>query len=226
MRSAGHRARGRYTALSADLRRCTVSGHGGSRGRDPGYDDWFDEPEPPTETQSGANRGVYEDAEEVWVLPEEDEARAPRGQREIVIGGRTLTTTQVAIIALSVLALFFAILAAFGVFNGSKAAAPPVTTPHARRSHRDRQTTTPTTTTADGAGADADRSSPATQGAQVKILQQALTALGFSAGTADGDYGPATQNAVERFQVAKNLGQDGVVGPADAHRAAEGAARG
>ena len=41
---------------------------------DPGYDDWFDEPEPPTETQSGANRGVYEDDEEVWVLPEEEDA--------------------------------------------------------------------------------------------------------------------------------------------------------
>jgi hypothetical protein len=35
----------------------------------PGYDDWFDESELPTETQSGANRGVHEDAEEVWALP-------------------------------------------------------------------------------------------------------------------------------------------------------------
>src|SRR5436190_796813 len=44
---------------------------------DPGYDDWFDEPEPPTETQSGVNRGVYEEAEEVWVLPEDEGAGSP-----------------------------------------------------------------------------------------------------------------------------------------------------
>ena len=88
---------------------------------DPGYDDWFDEPEPPTETQSGVNRGVYEEAEEVWVLPEDEDARSP-GQRELVIAGRTLTMTQVAILALSLLAIFFAILAAAGVFNGSKTA--------------------------------------------------------------------------------------------------------
>ena len=92
----------------------------------PGYDDWFDEPDLPTETQSGANRGVYEDdADEVWVLPEDEDDRSP-GQREIVIAGRTLTMTQVAIIGLSVLAVFFAILAAAGVFNGGKPAAAPV----------------------------------------------------------------------------------------------------
>src|SRR5579884_3415623 len=87
--------------------------------RGPGYDDWFDEPEPPLETQSGANRGVYEDVEEVWVLPEDEEPRG--GQREIVIAGRTLTVTQAAIIALSVLAVIFALLAAAGVFNGHPA---------------------------------------------------------------------------------------------------------
>src|SRR5436305_6110980 len=95
--------------------------------RDPGYDDWFDEPELPTETQSGANRGAYEEAEEVWVLPEDEDARSP-GQREIVIAGRTFTATQVAIIGLSVLAIIFAILAAAGVFSGNKTAAPPTPT--------------------------------------------------------------------------------------------------
>ena len=38
----------------------------GREERDPGYDDWFDEPEPPSESRSGANRGAYEPVEEVW----------------------------------------------------------------------------------------------------------------------------------------------------------------
>jgi hypothetical protein len=179
--------------------------------RDPGYDDWFDEPELPTETQSGANRGVSEEGEEVWVLPEEDDERA-HGPREIVIAGRTLTATQAAIIGLSLLAIFFAILAAFGVFNGSKTAPPPpvTTTPRVTVTV---QNTTPANTTP-SATAPQQTLKPGDTGAQVKVLQQELKALGFSPGTPDGDYGPSTQNAVERFQVAKSLDEDGIVGPA------------
>jgi hypothetical protein len=179
--------------------------------RDPGYDDWFDEPELPTETQSGANRGVYEEVDEVWVLPEDEDARSP-GQRQIVIAGRTFTTTQIAIIALSVLAIFFAILAAAGVFNGSKAATPPVaTTP------KQVTVTVPATTAANTnpvSAAPEQTLNPGDTGVQVKKLQQALAAVGFSPGKPDGVYGPATKVAVERFQVAKGLGEDGVVGPA------------
>jgi Putative peptidoglycan binding domain len=177
----------------------------------PGYDDWFDEPAPPTETQSGANRGVYEDdADEVWVLPEDEDDRSP-GQREFVIAGRTLTMTQVAIIGLSVLAIFFAILAAFGVFNGGK----PEATPVAPRVVTHTVTAQPTTAanTNPSVPAPAQTLKPGDTGPQVKTLQQALAALGYSSGTPDGVYGPSTQNAVERFQVAKGLDEDGIVGP-------------
>src|SRR5437764_5906029 len=176
---------------------------------DPGYDDWFDEPEPPTESQGAVNRGVYEEAEEVWVLPEDEGAGSP-GQRELVIAGRTLTMTQVAIIGLSVLAIFFAILAAAGVFNGGKPAAAPVapTVKHVT------VTVQPTTAanTNPSAPAPAQTLKPGDTGSQVKTLQRALAALGYSPGTPDGDYGPSTQNAVERFQVAKGLAEDGIVG--------------
>jgi hypothetical protein len=178
---------------------------------DPGYDDWFDEPEPPTETQSGANRGVYEDAEEVWVLPEDEDARSP-GQREVVIAGRTLTMTQVAIIALSLLAILFAILAAAGVFSGNKTSAPPVT-PTVKHVTVTVPTSTPTNT-GPTAEAPAQTLKPGDQGPQVTTLQKALAALHFSPGKPDGDYGPSTMNAVERFQIAHNLGEDGIVGPA------------
>ncbi len=183
----------------------------GRQERDPGYDDWFDEPEPLTESQSGANRGVYDDdADAVWVLPDEEGIHS-RGRREIVIGGRTLTTAQAAIIAASVLALFFAILAAAGVFNGKKAAVPPVTTPSPPRVTV--TVTNPTSTpTAPATEAPSQTLSPGAMGQQVKILQRALTTLGFSPGKADGDYGPSTKTAVERFQVAHSLAEDGVVG--------------
>jgi hypothetical protein len=182
----------------------------GRHERDPGYDDWFDEPEPPTETQSAVGRGVYEDADEVWVLPEEDFAGA-RGRRQIAVGGRTLTTTQAAIIAVSVLAIFFAILAAFGVFNGTKAAAPTVPLPK-KPPPVNTQTSTPPVTKP-STGAPDQTLKPGDQGEQVKLLQKALAKLGYSPGTPDGDYGVATKVAVERFQIAQNLGEDGIVGP-------------
>ena len=178
----------------------------------PGYDDWFDEPEPPTETQSGANRGVYEDAgEEVWVLPEEEEAGS-HAQREFVIGGRHLTMTQVAIIGLSVIAVILAIAAAAGAFDSGKAAAPPVSTPTVKPPATTTNTTPANTTSA--VTAPSETLKPGDTGTQVKDLQRSLAALGFSPGTPDGDYGPATQVAVEKFQVAKGLAEDGIVGPA------------
>jgi hypothetical protein len=175
--------------------------------RGPGYDDWFDEPEPLTETQSGVGR-AYDSVDEVWVLPEDDFA-GPRRAREFVIGGRTLTTTQLAIIAASVLALFFAILAAAGVFNSKKAAAPPVTLPKPVTVTVNTATTAVTPPTVQ---APAQTLLPGATGSQVKILQRALASLGFSPGKADGDYGPSTQIAVEKFQVSKGLAEDGVVG--------------
>lgn len=177
--------------------------------RDPGYDDWFDEPEPPTETQSAVSRGPYEDAEEVWVLPEEGDR--PQRRREIVVAGRTLTTAQAAIIGVSILAIFFAILAAFGVFNGSKPAPLRVAPPPPKHTATSTQTSTATNTTPT-TQAPSQPLNPGDTGPQVKLLQQALTKLGFSPGKPDGDYGINTKVAVERFQAAKGLGQDGVVG--------------
>jgi hypothetical protein len=177
---------------------------------DQGYDDWFDEPEPLTDTQSGANRGVFDDGEEVWVLHDDDAAhhRAHRG--EITIGNWTLTTTQAAIVGVSILALVLAILAATGAFSSNKAAVPPVTTPTAPATVTVTQPkTTPKQPTTE---APQQTLNPGDTGEQVKVLQQALTALGFSPGKADGDYGPTTQAEVEKFQLSKQLTPDGVVG--------------
>jgi murein L,D-transpeptidase YcbB/YkuD len=50
------------------------------------------------------------------------------------------------------------------------------------------------------------------KGASVIALQNALTTLGYPAGTADGTYGATTAQAVTAFQTAKNLTADGVAG--------------
>lgn len=57
-------------------------------------------------------------------------------------------------------------------------------------------------------------STPLMQGEDVRQVQQALINAGFDVGTkgADGQYGPATQTAVKRFQQARGLLVDGVVG--------------
>ena len=177
---------------------------------DPGYDDWFDEPEPLTESQSGANRGAYEDVEEVWMLPEGEAARDRPHPGEITIGNWTLTTTQAVIIAVSIIAVVLALLAATGAFSSNKAAVPPVTTP--RPPATTVTVTNPATNATPPAQAPQQTLNPGDTGAQVKVLQQALTALGFSPGKADGDYGPATQSEVEKFQTSKGLTADGVVG--------------
>jgi hypothetical protein len=51
------------------------------------------------------------------------------------------------------------------------------------------------------------------KGAEVKKLQQVLTSKGYSTNGADGVFGPATEAAVKKFQQAKKLTVDGVVGP-------------
>jgi lysozyme family protein len=176
---------------------------------EPGYDDWFDEPQPLTESQSGANRGVYEDAPEVWALPEDEAPRGGGHGGEITIGNWTLTTTQAAIIAVSIVAVVLAILAAAGAFSSGKAAVPPITTSPLPKTVT---VTNPATTTTGTPQAPQQTLNPGDTGAQVKLLQQALTALGFSPGKADGDYGAATQAEVEKFQTSKGLTPDGVVG--------------
>lgn len=50
------------------------------------------------------------------------------------------------------------------------------------------------------------------KGSDVKNLQQALNAKGYSL-TVDGEFGPSTQAAVKNFQRANGLTDDGVVGP-------------
>jgi hypothetical protein len=75
-------------------------------------------------------------------------------------------------------------------------------------------TTTPATTTPNVTSVPTDTTlRPGDSGSSVTSLQQALTQLGYEAGTADGTYGPATTAAVAAFQKAEGLTEDGIAGP-------------
>lgn len=50
------------------------------------------------------------------------------------------------------------------------------------------------------------------KGVYVAVLQDALTTLGFNPGGIDGVFGTNTKNAVIRYQKARNLIPDGIVG--------------
>lgn len=62
---------------------------------------------------------------------------------------------------------------------------------------------------------------PYLHGADVRLLQTALNALGFACGPADAIFGAFTEGALRDFQSNTGLGADGIVGP-DTVRALEG----
>lgn len=59
------------------------------------------------------------------------------------------------------------------------------------------------------------------QGEDVAAIQAQLNSLGFNVGTADGDFGSVTANAVKSFQKSRGLESDGVIG-AETYRALMG----
>ena len=183
----------------------------------PGYDDWFDEPEPPTLESGRSGRASYdipaETEEDVWTLPEDEPRRQRRNAAgEIDLFGVALTKNQIAIIAVAALALFIAILAALNVFGGGTPAPAPLTT----TTFKQPTTTAPTTTTPTLALPTTVPIQSGDTGQQVKLLQKALIQLQFlqPPNKADGSFGLATKTAVEDFQSANGLTVDGVFGAA------------
>jgi hypothetical protein len=159
-------------------------------------DDWFADVEPPREP--GVLESDPPSAEDDWLL-QPVPARRPRPE---------LPWTRIAVVGGAAVVLLIAGLAAGGVFNGSSPkATPPITGV---------SITTPTTTAATPAVSRALPTTtlkPGDTGPQVRALQRALKALGYSVGTIDGQYGPATKTAVASFQHAAGLTEDGVFGP-------------
>lgn len=169
----------------------------GSRGN--GDDDWF---------ADSAGRRTAVAGEDDWIAPGTAAPRRPPLGRP-----RRQPSSRTVVAAVVVLLLVVAgVVAAFALTGGSKKATPPPTQPTTTL----RTTTQQTTTRPRGPGAAAPTVTlkPGDQGTQVKRLQRFLRLFGYSTGKVDGDYGPATQAAVKRFQEASKLTADGIVGPA------------
>jgi Putative peptidoglycan binding domain len=204
--------------------------------RDRDLDDWFAEPdqvlhqthrplsraEPRAEPRAEARAGSHEDVgleskERVPPLPVDDDWLTAEPRRE-------LTRPKVARLAQSRARIWVAIgalvvlvavgLAVSGVFSNSKApatAAPPSTS-QTKTTGKTQTSTTPKTPSRAKVVQPTTTLKPGQTGAQVRLLQRALTTLGYRPGKIDGRYGPATQRAVIRFQQAEGLKADGVFG--------------
>jgi hypothetical protein len=172
------------------------------------FDDWFDEPEAVDEWSSRVDRVARDreaarDADD-WTA--EPAVTAPSRRRG---GPSPLLLLLLAALAIG---LLLGILAAAGVFSSSpEPRALPTTT--AGPPPTGATTTTTATTTAASISVPTAALEPGATGAAVRQLQRALAAAGYSTGTIDGSYGPATKAAVTRFQQAHGLTADGVAGP-------------
>jgi Putative peptidoglycan binding domain len=190
-----------------------MAGRDKPRSRNP--DDWFSGLEPGRSPGDGPNgwsappaRGEGGEDDD-WLG---DDPRPRRPHSDSPVADFFADRRRVAMVAGGLLAVIvlIAVLAAAGVFSGSNESAPP-TVP----------TTLPTTTAqttppppAPTFAAPTTTLKPGDTGAQVRVLQRALTHLGYPVGKIDGDYGSATKAAVAKFQTAEKLTADGIFGPA------------
>jgi Putative peptidoglycan binding domain len=182
--------------------------------RDSDPDNWFDEPDVSDAWEARSERLAraraagpveQEDDDDDWLSPgaprPTPRTRSLPNRRQIALGGA----------AALVIALFFGVLAAAGVFSsgGKPTTLPPTTAPTVTTPT---VTTTPATTPTQQVTVPSAGLKPGAKGAAVKQLQRALKAAGYSPGAIDGSYGPGTESAVKKFQQAHGLVADGIAG--------------
>jgi hypothetical protein len=179
----------------------------GDPGRGENPDDWFGAAEPGA-VRPGSGQALGEDdaTREDWLDAGTEPPQAPPRQ------GLTRVRLWLVVAALAIALLIG--LAAAGVFSGGstpKVTEPPTTATTPAQTATGTGTGTGATTTP-AAAAPTTTLAFGDKGPQVKKLQQALKQLGYYNGKVDGDYGPATKAAVEKFQQDAGLAVDGIVG--------------
>jgi hypothetical protein len=142
-----------------------------------------------------------------WLSGDDSTPRSASLDLSSLANKRVLVPAGVAVVFLVTL------LAAFGAFSSGSPGtpAPVLTTPPVVASPA---TTTPAAVTRPTVTPPTTTLKPGDNGPEVKALQQELASLGYSVGTIDGVYGPATTKEVAAFQRAHRLTPDGIVGPA------------
>jgi hypothetical protein len=195
---------------------------GSQRERDPDLDDWFAESDfaphdiphrrsPRPVVRDDDTAGLFADEQEAddWLGRAADHDVAPFRRTPIELNNPRLWLALAAVVALVAIGLFVG-----GVFNGSKPKTAPPTTPVVQTPTTGATTkTTPKITKKAALVLPTQALKSGDSGVQVKRLQQALAAVGYSPGKIDGHYGPATKTALEKFQKAKKLTVDGILGP-------------
>jgi hypothetical protein len=164
--------------------------------RDEVVEDWFED--------AGEPSGFRDPDAETW-LEEPDEPSGPRDRRPLIL----------ALAVAVVLVLVGVGIARLVSGDGDEEDATPTTTAPTVA------TETETATTAETETAPAVTSTVSEDvtlksgdsGDEVKRLQEALAALGYDVGEADGVFGAATEEAVKQFQADSGIEADGVAGP-------------
>lgn len=171
----------------------------------PDPDDWWATPEPVATRPPSSPAAAGDDD---WVAPEP--ASEPRPARRPTV--ELTPRLRILIAAVGALVLILIGLFVAGVFDsGTKPAAPPTTPTHSTTAQT--TTTTPVQPKTIQVAVPTVAVSFGASGAPVKVLQRALASLGDRPGPVDGDYGPLTKAAVEKFQTSAKLAADGIVGP-------------
>lgn len=196
-----------------------MASRGSQTERDLDLDDWFAETDlaqrrprrPVARSDEGPETLEDPQAADDWLA-----RNTGRGEESPRPGGFSLTSPRLWLALAAVAALVVIGLFVGGVFNGSKhptptgasqgPQTPTASTPSTKTTPKTAKTPTPVAVPTIAL-------KPGDAGTQVKKLQRALAALGYSPGAVDGRYGPATRRAVQRFQKAKKLTADGLYGP-------------
>jgi hypothetical protein len=163
--------------------------------RDEVVEDWFDD--------VGEPGGFRDPDAETW-LEEPDEPAGPRDRRPLIL-----------LLAAAVVLVLVGVGVARVVGGDGDEERTPTTTAPATLEETE-PTTTAETETAPAVTSTVPEDvtlKSGDSGDEVKQLQEALAALGYDVGEADGVFGAATEEAVKQFQADSGLGADGVAGP-------------
>jgi hypothetical protein len=181
-------------------------------------DDWFAETDLAPRRQHRQVAREHESMETVeagapaaddWLDRGTGYDEAPPRPRSPNLADSRLWIALAAVAALVVIGLYVG-----GVFDsGTKT--PPATTPPAntQTTHPKTGTTPKTVPTKHQVALPTVALKRSDAGTEVKKLQRTLASLGYSPGKVDGRFGPATEKALTRFQKAKKLKADGILGP-------------